>query len=476
MKKLLLVLALFVAQLSYAQWEPDVRLTNNPDTSKTSYNYAKCIAAIDNFVHVVWYDKRDGNYEIYYKRSIDKGVSWEADNRLTYDIAFSAGQSIAVSGTDIHVVWNDNRDGNSEIYYKQSIDGGSSWGSDTRLTEDTASSYQPSISVSGACVQVVWTDLRDGPHEIYYKRSLDGGMSWQPDIRLNYDDNHSYNPSIATSGTDTHIVWNDFRDGPNGIYYNHSDDMGESWYSDLPLTNGTAASNLASIAVSGTNVHVAWMDYRDGDDSEIYYKRSINGGASWEEALRLTKDELGYSMCPNLDVSSQVVHLVWEDTREGNYSIYYKRSENAGFSWGLDTLLSDNWGWNSRRSSISTADSVVHVVWYDSRDLNYEIYYKRNPTGGTMVGLENELTGNTNQPISFYPNPASSIINVHIIDNPIGKSLLVIRNILGETVVSKQIQTNELIVDVSTLLNGLYFVEVIMPKKRTEIQKLIICK
>jgi len=476
MKKSLFVLALFVAQLSYAQWEPDVRLTNHPDTSKTSYNPVRCIAAIDNFVHVVWYDKRDGNYEIYYKRSTDKGVSWEADNRLTYDIASSYNPSIAVSGTDIHVVWNDTRDRNPEIYYKQSIDGGSSWGSDTRLTDDTASSYQPAISVSGACVQVVWTDLRDINHEIYYKRSLDGGMSWEDEIRLNYDDNHSYNPSIATSGTDTHIVWNDFRDGPTGIYYNHSDDMGVSWYSDLPLTNGTASSHLASIAVSGTNLHVAWMDYRDGDASEIYYKRSLNGGVSWEEAERLTKDGWSHSMRPNLDVSSQGVHLVWEDTRQGNYSIYYRRSDDGGFSWESDTLLSYNLGMSSRRSSISTADSVVHVVWCDYRDMNYEIYYKRDPTGDIIVGLENELTGNTNQPISFFPNPASSIININIIDHPIGKSLLVIRNILGETVVSKQIQTNELLLDVSTLLNGLYFVEVIMPNKRAERQKLIICK
>ena len=36
-------------------------------------------------MHVVWHDYRDGNSEIYYKRSIDGGVSWSADMQLTED-------------------------------------------------------------------------------------------------------------------------------------------------------------------------------------------------------------------------------------------------------------------------------------------------------------------------------------------------------------------------------------------------------
>ena len=78
MKKLLLYAAMmFSAYLSQAQWQPDQRLTNNPANSYTSYNNAKNIAISGDTVHVVWQDNRDGNDEIYYKRSIDGGLTWE---------------------------------------------------------------------------------------------------------------------------------------------------------------------------------------------------------------------------------------------------------------------------------------------------------------------------------------------------------------------------------------------------------------
>ena len=62
----------------------------------------------------------------------------------------------------VHVVWQDERDGNSEIYYKRSTDGGVSWGSDIRLTNNTSYSEGACVSVSGQIVYVVWFDYRDG--------------------------------------------------------------------------------------------------------------------------------------------------------------------------------------------------------------------------------------------------------------------------------------------------------------------------
>ena len=78
----------------------------------------------------------------------------------------------------MHVVWHDDRDGNDEIYYKLSLDGGVSWGSDIRLTSDPGLSYSPSVAVSSsphtADVHVVWEDNGDGNFEIYYKRDPTG--------------------------------------------------------------------------------------------------------------------------------------------------------------------------------------------------------------------------------------------------------------------------------------------------------------
>ena len=135
---------------------------------------------------MVWYDQRDGNQEIYYKRSVNNGLDWSSDVRLTDDPAASRNPSIAVRNSVVHVVWTDSRDGNYEIYYKRSDNNGINWNSDERLTYASETSSYPSV----ACwdcpydVHVAWTDGRNGNLEIYYKRHKCEGGSVEESQKL----------------------------------------------------------------------------------------------------------------------------------------------------------------------------------------------------------------------------------------------------------------------------------------------------
>ena len=60
---------------------------------------------------------------------------------------------------------HDNSYGNNEIVLKTSTDGGAAW-STQRLTNNTGSSSNPSISVSGNNLYVVWQDDSYGNNEI----------------------------------------------------------------------------------------------------------------------------------------------------------------------------------------------------------------------------------------------------------------------------------------------------------------------
>jgi hypothetical protein len=386
-----------------AQWEPDVRLTNDPSGSFTSRNNAWNIASSGSVVHVVWRDHRDGNPEIYYKRSTDAGVTWGADTRLTNNINNSFSPTVSISGLVVHVLWWDYRDGNGEIYYKRSTDAGVSWGADTRLTNNIAESSYPSVAVSGTLVHVVWEDIRDGNLEIYYKRSQDTGVSWGADTRLTNNTSNSEYPSVAVSGSFVHVMWRDLRDGNYEIYYKRSTNGGVSWGTDTRLTNNTANSYDPSVSVSDSLVHVVWIDQRDGN-YEIYYKRSTDVGVSWGADTRLTNNN-AYSEFPSIAVSGSIVHTVWMDRRDVNYEIYYKRSTDGGETWGLDTRLTNDTAY-SYFPSIAVSGNIVLTVWQDNRDGNYEIYYKRNPTGNPtgIVNINAEI------PVEYslsqnYPNP-----------------------------------------------------------------------
>src|SRR5262245_39470857 len=107
---------LLAASAALAQWQPDVRLTVDPSFSSTTFGNARSIASGGNALYVVWFDDRDGNQEIYFKRSIDGGTNWSEDERLTQDAAISKFPSVAAVGSTVHIVWEEYRDGNAEIY------------------------------------------------------------------------------------------------------------------------------------------------------------------------------------------------------------------------------------------------------------------------------------------------------------------------------------------------------------------------
>jgi hypothetical protein len=118
-------LILLMSGVTYGHWEPEVRLTNDPFNSSTSFNNACCVTSSGSFVHVVWVDSRDGeNYEIYYKRSADAGLTWGLDKRLTNNTSVSEFPSVATADSIVHVVWHDGRTGYLEIFYKRSADRG----------------------------------------------------------------------------------------------------------------------------------------------------------------------------------------------------------------------------------------------------------------------------------------------------------------------------------------------------------------
>ena len=403
----------------YAQWGPDVRLTYNDSVSQTCSNNGWSVAATpEGNVHVVWYDSRDGNPEIYYKRSTDWGVGWSPDTRLTFNSQASRFPSVSVSGSTVHVIWYDTRDGNWEIYYKCSTDAGNSWGTDVRLTNDTSRSFQPSLSSSNSRVYAVWADGRDGNFEIYFKRSTDNGSTWSSDMRLTNAPNTSWLPSIASSDTNVHIVWNDRRDGNIEVYYKRSSDAGMNWSPDLRLTNDSLASTAPSVAVSGSVVHVVWgYDPTNNVSWRIFYRRSSDGGISWSPPSRLTGDS-GFANSPSLSASGRNVHLIWRGgvNPYGNV-IGYNHSTDEGISWSPDTLLAGDTSL-TLDPSVSASGPAVHAIWWSDRVGNREIFYKRNPTGNSGVEGSTPSAPISHFPFSICPNPFTSFATVpgHISD------------------------------------------------------------
>jgi len=379
MKRLAIVISfwglLVSVPIAQAEWTPAKRLTWN---SGFSFGPAVAIDSV-NIIHVVWFDDTPGNSEIYYKKSTNGGASWSVNQRLTWNSGYSSDPSIALdSGDSIHVVWYDDTPGNDEIYHQKSTAGGKSWSPAQRITWTSGSSTAPAIAIDSAgALHIVWQENMAGNDEIYAKNSSDGGTTWTAAKRLTWTSTDSRSPALAIDSSDIiYAVWDDPLPGNGEIYGKRSTDGGETWSSQKRLTWTSGWSSYPDIAIAPPNtIHLAWSAEIPGD-TELFYRRSPDGGETWDETTQLTWNSGGSGSPSVATDSADAVHIVWMDSTPGDPEIYYRKSADGGTTWGVSQRLT----WTSGNSylPVLAVDSTgtVHIVWRDDLPGNIEVYYK----------------------------------------------------------------------------------------------------
>ena len=311
-----------------AKWTTSDRLTG---TSGDSVLPAVATDSSGN-IHVVWADGTPENSELYYTKSTDGGATWGdiGKKRLTYMFGSSSGPALAVDpGDTLHLVWPNSATGSIEIYYMKSTDAGATWTPKQRLTYNSGKSMWPAITADSAGVlHVVWQDDKAGNPEIYYMRSSDGGVTWPLVKRLTWTAGESVRPALAVlSGINLHVVFSENMPGSYEICYKRSGDGGSTWAPMKRLTWTAGDSGWPALAVAPANkVYLAWADDTPGNE-DIYGRMSTNGGTTWTPTTRVTYNS-GRSLFPAMVVDlSGFFHLVWQDDTPGNFELYYLKGK-----------------------------------------------------------------------------------------------------------------------------------------------------
>jgi BNR repeat-like domain len=354
------------------------RLTFNTGVSSNPH-----IATYGANIYLVWSDDTPGNGELYFKKSVNGGSTWQQSIRLSINSGASFCPAIAVSGAHVFVVWEDGTSGNDEIYFRNSLDGGATWQVSKRLTYTAGLSAKPEIAVSGSNVYVVYSDNTSGNHEVFFRKSTDNGAHWQNPNRLTFTAGDSGDTEIAVNGADICVVWTDNTSGNPVAFFRRSTDGGVTWKAALrfsPLPPYYA--RLPSVAVDEQNVYVVWQQRKmDYTVEEIYFKKSTDGGASWQAGVNLSNN-ITYSCIPDVAFIGTNVYVVWTDmtgtTVLGCYDIRLKKSANRGADWQSTLRLTSNDG-DSSVPAVAVNDTNIYVTWQDDTPGNREIYLKYSP-------------------------------------------------------------------------------------------------
>ena len=285
-------------------------------------------------LYIVWQDNREGDWDIYVSTSVD-GISWSTETRVNDpNDGNQVNPAIVIDGQSpnyAHVVWQDDRAGNQQdIFIATSSDGFATPTVSQQITSDTFDQVEPAVTADSAnTIYVVWTDGRNGSNDIY------GAASNNPwtNVAIVSNANNQSSPAIAaeSAGSILHLLWVDDTSGDNDIYYASSDGLPGSPLTGSSIIDDSSGANQLdpTIAVTGSTdnnlkVFACWQDWRN-TDTDLYFAELSSGSGT-----NVFVDEGGsnaYQGEPAVGIGEYGhPYIMWADNRSTNTDIYYAGS------------------------------------------------------------------------------------------------------------------------------------------------------
>lgn len=149
----------------------------------------------------------------------DDGELIGSEVRLTEAAFVSALPSAQWTGTEYAVTWFDGRHGNEEIYFARYDTTGGRIGDEVRVTDDPGQSRLATLAWTGSEFGITWQDNRSGSEEVYFVSLTETGTLKGDTAVVSTDTTSSWNPFVHWSGSDYIASWHDDRhDGESEVY------------------------------------------------------------------------------------------------------------------------------------------------------------------------------------------------------------------------------------------------------------------
>ncbi|MCU0606546.1 MAG: hypothetical protein MUF78_03805 [Candidatus Edwardsbacteria bacterium] len=354
--------------LAAAAWGPAQHITAPAYAaggSWTARNGATGLAASRDTVWLVWTDGikvlPNTGHQVLCKRY--DGGAWAGDTVVGYRGNWRGHNWYPACAVDpagtVHAVWESNEyefGGGYDLSYT-SVRGGI-WSGQQRLVANAANTWYPAIAATAdGAVHVCWQDDREGGFRLFHK-SL-AGAGWSAETAVPGGQVAASFPSIAAYGNTIAVAWQDFR---SGTFQVHVKELGGAgWGGDSAVSHsGTGAFTPCLAVDQGGGYHVAWEDWRDGN-AEVYYRRFDRTTGTWGSEQRLTADPWR-SRAPVLVCrGDSLADLFWEDDRGGYFQVMHRRALRG--SWYPETTLTAGWADNRCPAACADERGNLHLVW-----------------------------------------------------------------------------------------------------------------
>jgi hypothetical protein len=286
--------------------------------------------AIGNFI-ISWYDYRDGDVNIYAQRFDSLGDTIGVNFRVNDDVGTASQDHtvIAVSPSGRFLItWDDERNGDSDIYGQVYDAGGSTVGTNFRIDDDAGinGQYSPDAAVlSDGNFIVAWYDYRS-PQGIYAQ--VIDSLGVPVGVNFKVSDAMGYYPSVSASPTGGFVVtWYSYEgSNPLNIFaqrYNpdYSPD-GSNYQVNNEIEGLNTYQYEPDVATDGTNIIFTWQDSKWQKGYDIAAKVVEWDFASIDEIETFTEDVRLLPNIPNPFSKSTIIQYSVDKPQEVRIGIY----------------------------------------------------------------------------------------------------------------------------------------------------------
>ena len=270
---------------------------------------------------------------------------------------------------NVYVVWQESvtetlPEHNYDIFFIKSEDNGKTFSIPINLSNNTKFSERPQIAVSKNGIFIVWADTTNSNNkEIMFTKSLDNGKTFNKVINISKNSKNSYNQEISAFNDNVYVVWqesnqNNTDDGnDNNIMFTNSIDGGTTFNNSIELINKTNGA-FPKINSYANNVYIVWND-ENKKNNGIFFIKSSNKGNNFDEIIKLSNDnKFGESQ---IIVDKTYVLIIWGGLLTKNIdNIYYVKSKDNGKTFTDSKTFSEKiFGYNHTNDYNKLNDIII---------------------------------------------------------------------------------------------------------------------
>jgi hypothetical protein len=373
----------------------------NEEIYTSTFNQSEpsvCLLADLCFV-TVWEDERNGDIDIFAQK-YTFGGNPVGTNVEVGEEDFPRDQYLPrislVDDTSFVVVWIDGE--SFDIYGKKFTKDLVPLGTAFQISDSPTpyTTWSPAVSFGpdGKFV-VVWADTRSGNH-IYARRFDLDGSPLGAGFKVSSDDGSklhvSPEVSVGWSGNFV-VVWEDFRNNDADIYVQRYDSDGNKLEDNLLVNVDSLAEDQYAPSVSvGVNDRfmVTWVDLRRGE--EVVFARSLSFADPAADtvlfAVSSDTSSVTQESPPTVSDTLGRFTIAWTEYTLPNPTIYAQRYDSLGQMLG-DTVTVSSLQFISERHGLSVSGSPGGSfvgAWMDKPAGNFDVYAQRVNSFGFPQG------------------------------------------------------------------------------------------